>query len=146
MVLDVAMQAATCHSDLLPMASYVRLPGGVSSFLTKNGALSLKAARKEPLTRKIVWSLATTRTFAQAVTMGEFAFRDEHRCPLHGQARERARYVAITWRTQKNNINGQTVTFGRTNTAYLCPVRAAWTISLARLASQHGAYRSTVLS
>ena len=40
----------------------------------------------------------------------------------------RAMYVAIRWRTQKNNVNGQLVTFARATTAYLCPVRAAWRI------------------
>ena len=63
-----------------------------------------------------------------AVTMGDFVFLDKHRGPLHEHAREHARYVAIMWRTQKNNINGQIATFGRAKTVYLCPVWAAWRI------------------
>ena len=36
-----------------------------------------------------------------------------------------AMYMVIKWQTQKSNINGQLVTFGRAKIAYLCPVRVS---------------------
>ena len=127
MVWDFATQAKKSHPDSLPAALYDWMALGLSAaFRSIEWAQETKG--KVKCASMQLAKGKQPEHLPMAVTMGDIEFLDEHRCPFHGQDRERASYVAITWRTQKNNINGQIVTFGRAKTTYLCPVRAAWRI------------------
>lgn len=123
MVRDLAAHAVNSSPDLLSAAFYDWAALGLS---TAFRGIEWAQESKEKVKCAAIQLRKGCPPALQPMAFipGDFNFLDKHRRPLHGPARSCARYVTITWRTQKNNINGQQVTFGRAKTAFLCPVRA----------------------
>ena len=54
----------------------------------------------------------------------DFEFFDEQGIRLHTVTEKNAAKITICWRVQKNGVNGQKISFGRSQCEWLCPVRA----------------------
>ena len=113
-----------CHSGLLSVAMYNWMVPGLSAVF-RGIEWAQEAKGKVKCATMQLEKGPPPEFLHMAVTLGDFVFLDKHECPLLGQTQSCAIYVVIKWRTQKNNINSQLVTFGRAKTAFLCPVRAA---------------------
>ena len=84
------------------------------------------SAQHKSLTSKVSVNIDGS---SQAFIASDFKFLGHNRRPLTNKKRQLAEFVHITWRFQKNGVNGEEIPFARNDKRPLfCPVRAAFRI------------------
>ena len=84
------------------------------------------SAQYKSLSSKVALNIDGT---SRAFIASDFKFLGHQRRPLSNNTRHLAEFVYITWRFQKNGVNGEEIPFARNTIKPLfCPVRAAFRI------------------
>ena len=126
-ILDMACNTRMTHHDSDSVAIYDWLFLGLST-----GARRVEYAQTSRTKIEMAWVQPNQQKppleQPNAFVDGDFKFLDKNSKPLQGRARDRAAFVRVCWRTQKNKNNGETKLFAIANDDRLCLVGAAWRI------------------